>query len=83
MPHMMQHRFFYDWVEGPRRNGSTNQKEPITPNDGKMEFEDFLSLAEEITAWGQNQYANDHGTRDDHQRLVNFINAAVMQWEAP
>ena len=77
MPHSLVHSYYYNESTGPVRNGSSRSKEPIDPSHADICYEDFLSMAETVIEWGQNQYANDHGTKDDHQTLVDFVNHAV------
>jgi len=74
--------FFYEAVEGPIRGGASKKKEALeAPSEADLPYEDFLDLADYITTWGQNQWANDHGTQSDHQQLLLFINAALRLWD--
>lgn len=72
-------KYYYQEVDGPTRNGTSNRKPPIHPSDGCYELSvgDLIGMASELIDWGNNQYANDHGSPTDHQLLVDFVTGAI------
>ena len=78
MPVLMARTYYYSSQVGPNRNGSARAKMAIYPGDtSELSYEDLLSMAEQIVDWGQERYANDHGSTEDHKMLLEFVTATM------
>jgi hypothetical protein len=73
--------YYYEQGSGPVRNGQSKHKPAILPTErlSPYSYEGLCELATEVVNWGESQYHNDHGRFEDHQMLVDFVNAAMTQ----
>jgi len=79
--HGMTHTFFYPQTDGPIRNGNgPRHKRGIYPTISHVDsFGDLLSMAESVIEWGNERWANDHGSYEDHLALLNFVNVVIQR----
>lgn len=79
--HGLTHTFFYPQTDGPTRNGTGSKpKRGIYPTLSNVDtFEDLLSMAESLIDWGNERWANDHGSYADHLALINFVNVVIQR----
>lgn len=74
-------KYAYPDQYGPERNGSRKLKPALNPSVSSEpdSWEELCYLAAMVHQWGQREYARDHGTRDDHDRLLRFLNCTMGQ----
>lgn len=84
MPVATVRTYYYAAQAGPTRNGVTRDKRSLYPDlDSHYSIEDLASMAEQLVSWGEERYANDHGSREDHLLLLTFVSAVMRELESP
>lgn len=70
--------FYYPPSLGPVRDGVHSHKCEIRPTlIGLANLYDMLAMADDVIEWGLLRWQSDHGSYEDHQRLVNFVNLSI------
>jgi hypothetical protein len=83
MPIEFRPNAHYESGAGPTRNGATKLKPAIYPTEAifnqtrDTQVIELVMLAHEVITWGQERWVNDHGSLEDHQHLVDFVNLSL------
>jgi hypothetical protein len=83
MPIEFTPHVYYEETDGPIRNGFSREKPAIEASPAlltrsyEVKRAELLMLAVEVLNWGHERWKNDHGSLEDHRRLIDFITLSL------